>query len=380
MRFPLSQTSDRDRQRRLLGYGAVLVVVLIAFFLLPAARRSATPDPVMGETSPEPIPKRPRQSDPNPPLAADEFFAPPDLDNRDPSPRPVAARSDYASADPHLDPELLAGVKDNTLGVRAEEAEAFFAVLDQARHVPLTALAEIAPPKVLHADLMSEPALYRGEPITIVGDLWRLHEFPASSNPYDLTRLYEAWIFTSDSGPRPYRVVASAVDGDLKPGADRRTPVRVTGYFFKREGYESSDGVQVAPTLLAGRIERHGALTATAAERDQLPMMLGVVVALGLILAATLVSFAGNDRRATPLPRSVPLLSSDALCQADVDRRSVPEQLREFSERARSGQPLWGPLAAEPKSASTSRPKAEEYVELPTPFPPTRVSPTNPPL
>jgi hypothetical protein len=377
MHFRPSQTpphQDRQLQRRMLGYVAVIAVVMVAFQLLPAARRSAGPPPAPGGKAPDQMDFRVRQ-DAGSPLEPDEFRAPPDLDGRDPAPPSREPEVFDLAADPQLDRARLSAVRDNTLGIRADESEAFFYVLDHVRRVPGSSLERAAKEGVQYVNLMSDSTLFRGEPVTIVGDLWGLYEFPASANPYGLTRLYEAWIFTNDSSTHPYRIVATGLGDDLKPGHNQRTPVRVTGYFFKREGYESKGGLHVAPTLLARRITRYRSPSAPPPADGLAPIMLGVVVAIGLILSATLISFAWNDRRQPRLQRSLPEIPRDTVRRLEaLDLRSVPEQLRELAERERSGQPLWDPASStEPKPATNGQPKAgEEYVELPTPFPPTR--------
>lgn len=381
MHFRPSQTpphQDRRLQRRMLGYVAVIAVVMVAFQLLPAARRPAEQPAAPGAKSPDRMDFRVRQ-DADTPLEPDEFRAPPDFDGREPVPpsRESVVRADVTEAEPHLDKGLLSAVRDNTLGIRADESEAFFRILDHVRRVPGSSLEKAAKDGVQYVNLMTDPTLYRGEPVTIIGDLWGLYEFPASPNAYGLTRLYEAWIFTSDSSTHPYRVVATGLGDHLKPGHDQRTPVRVTGYFFKREGYESKGGLHVAPTLLARRITRYRSPSAPPPADGLAPLMLGVVVAIGLILSATLISFAWNDRGQPRRPRALPPIPGDTVRQLEaLDTRSVPEQLRELAERERSGRPLWDTASsAEPKPNTNGQPKAgDDYVELPTPFPPTRIT------
>jgi len=352
-----------------MGYVAVIAVVVVAFQLLPPARRPADKATVPAATSSLPE----RMVEPGSPLAPEEFHAPPDLDQRDPPPmrevsEPVAAVN-RAKADPQFDKAALAAVRDNTLGVRADEAEAFFTVLDHARRVPATELDQAARSGVQYVNLMSDPALYRGEPVTVTGEMWRLSEFTASQNRHGLTRLYEAWVFTSDSSTHPLRIVATGLGEDLQPGDSQRTPVRVTGYFFKREGYETKAGLQVAPTLLAGQIVRHHSPGAPPSAEGVAPMLLGLVVAIGLILSVTLLSFAGNDRRDPRRAGPLPALSDDAARRVEtLDPRSVSEQLRELAERERMG-----PLLSASPAGDGPRKSGDEYVELPTPFPPTRV-------
>lgn len=389
MRFRPSQTPphlDRRLQRRMLGYVAVIAVVMVAFQLLPQARKPQQPGPVAGQpaASPDEMDFQVRDV-PDRPLAPDEFRSVPEPAAEGTAAEtvrpelPTAAPAAAGEADPQLDRTRLAAVRDNTLGIRADESEAFFYVLDHVRRVPGTFLEQSAQPGVQYVNLMTDPTLYRGEPVTITGEMWRLYEFPANENRYGLTTLYEAWIFTSDSSTHPFRVVATSLGDGIQPGDNQRTPVRLTGYFFKREGYETPGGLHVAPTLLARRISRYRAPGTPPPADGLAPIMLGVVVAIGLILSATLLSFAWSDRRTPRRSSPLPPLSGEAAAQMEAsDARSIAEQLRALADREREEEyrrQHGGGAASLPER--NGKPVAgDEIVDLPTPFPPTRVPPS----
>lgn len=368
----------------MLGYVGVIAVALIFFQLTsrrtPAPNAPARPTPADFAGLDDQV----RDGD-NRPLEPDEFrsFAD-DLSGNDRlrDDQPTAVRRPLAPRNPyHIDTDVLRVVQDNTLAIRHSESEAFFHVLDRARQFTPAQLEQAAEPGVQYLNLMQDPTLYRGKPVTIVGDLWRLYEFPASENDYGLTTLYEGWIFTPDSADRPIRVVCSRLGRDLTVDAQRRTPVRVTGYFFKREGYNSQGGQKVTPTILAGEMERYVSAFAPPPADGLVPIVLGTVVAIGLILATTLVSFAWNDRRSRPVVKKLPALTSEtSAAMAQLDFRSVREQLQDLEERHRF--PEWYPQQPEGNpDAHHSNGHAQSsdagVPELPTPLPPTRV-PTPP--
>ncbi|HUQ69918.1 MAG TPA: hypothetical protein VM165_10365, partial [Planctomycetaceae bacterium] len=116
MRFRPPQTSPQWN-RRVIGYVAVIAVVVVAFQLLPPVRRpadnAAAPD--AASSLPDRLDVRLRQ-EPDSPLAPDEFRAPPDLDHRDQPqlpdvPKPVVAVN-RANAEPQLDKSVLTAVRD----------------------------------------------------------------------------------------------------------------------------------------------------------------------------------------------------------------------------------------------------------------------------
>lgn len=261
-----------------------------------------------------------------------------DLPSASGSPRrlgDVAATTPAAAA---LDKTILADVRDDTLGIRRSEADAFFAVLDHVRRVPAAELIGGSRNDVLYVNLMSDSEAFRGDIVTVSGTLRRCEEFTANDDR-GANRLYEAWVVTGDSSGHPYRVVATALDDGVPKRGAAQLPVTITGYFFKREGYEAQSGLQVAPTILAKTIAVDGSTYRPPLASGALPVLPGIAMAIGLIFGATLIALAWSDRRQRRLPASLPLLSSSVEEAVEqVDRRSVNEQLRELSERHRFGE------------------------------------------
>jgi hypothetical protein len=231
-------------------------------------------------------------------------------------------------------------VKDNTLGIRRDEADAYYRLLDHARHMSDSQLDKIGATDVLYINLMTQPERFRGDPVTIHGDLWRLYEIQAGENPFRFKTLYEAWIFTGDSGTHPYRVVFSNLPKELEPGENLRKPVRVTGFFFKREGYASNGGMHVAPTLLAHRVVAFRPPDAAPPTDAILPYMIVLIAAVGLAFLVTLVSFAISDRRAAraAMVRELngPRPSFEGINAGPI--LSVQQQLQQIEEREWQGQ------------------------------------------
>jgi hypothetical protein len=187
-----------------------------------------------------------------------------------------STRNSVSDADSNADSNASRGaarlrsVSDNTFGIPVAERVAYEALLTQAHNAQAADLERAAHRDVPFALLMLEPDRFRGDLITIEGDLRRLLRIATVSdnaqnsevsNKSDVSQKramsqpesYEAWIFTSDSGLNPYRVVYT----DLPTGlavSDQITPpirVRTTGYFFKRFSYATTGSDHTAPLLLA---------------------------------------------------------------------------------------------------------------------------------
>ena len=292
------------------------------------------------------------------------------------APADPAVDQEIAGLETRFDKGILHRVKDNTIGVRRDEAEAYYRLLYHARKVPTEQLERAGATDVQYINLMMQPERYRGEPVTIHGDLWRLYELEAGPNNLGLKILYEAWIFTADSDKNPYRVVFTSLPRELEPGVNLRKPVRVTGYFFKREGYASGGGVHVAPTLLAQRIIPFRPPGAPPSTDAIVPYMIGLISAVGLAFLVTLVSFAISDRRAArvALQRE---LNAPPPSFAGIDggpMLTVQESLRLMEEQER--QALASAPGADHRDVSASL-HARDRVTTQTERPPAAAGATN---
>ncbi len=191
--------------------------------------------------------------------------------------------------------EELEKIQDNSVGLRSDEIGPYHRILARARDLPQEDLDAVAGDAAF-AVLQKQPAHYRGQLLAVAGDLRRLMPFPVRKNDEGITELYEALVFTGDSGTTPYRVrlTTRPVGLPFAESIDPPLPVRVVGYFFKRDQYiiEKDLRVHAAPLLLAQRIDRRidarpttTSLTPTAAER-----MTWTISLLGLVAIAIAVT------------------------------------------------------------------------------------------
>ncbi|MBD3673388.1 MAG: hypothetical protein HUJ26_07665 [Planctomycetaceae bacterium] len=155
-----------------------------------------------------------------------------------------------------LDPQMFHSIDDYSVGVRSQEADSFFQLISYASRVPLEELNAASKTQVAREALMASPDHYRGEVIEIEGDLRRLERVQANQNGYGIEEYYIAWIITPTSDNIPYRVAAMFRDEEL-PVADlieEEIPVRLSGYFFKIQGYHAKSDLQLTPLFIARRI------------------------------------------------------------------------------------------------------------------------------
>jgi hypothetical protein len=239
--------------------------------------------------------------------------------------------------DAAVDKSLLSRVRDNKLGIWPDERDAYYALLAKARAVPAAVQNAAARDDTAFAVLMVESDRFRGELVTITGQVKRLWTLPAAPNDHGIDDVYEAWLLTPDSGNNPWVIRFTSLPDGFPEGDALDERVRVTGYFFKRFGYASHQGLHTAPMLLAKRMQWIRPRTTRRQEDSGLmPYVLGFVALLGTSLAGMLWYFTLGDRRfhrnylkrVNPNPRDV-LSTLD-----DVQTTDVRDLFRTMTENA----------------------------------------------
>lgn len=269
----------------------------------------------------------------------------------DEPPAALAGSKDAASSETPaptaLAPAWLAAAKHPVTGlvsrgVRPEESEAYFAILNHARQMPLEELKAAArrfeqqrlaevmrdkeyafyfrepnTPFPTFVDLYKAPEAYHGQLVTFRGHVRRLISYPAGPNAHGFQQLHEAWLYVDDAQQNPVVAVCSELPPGIPVGSDIVVDrVSVTGYFFKRYGYEDSAGrPRFAPLILAQQLE-------WAAPKPKPPLLTPasafvLTASVGLLLA--IIMWRRLHRR---VPRQE-MPTSDELFAGDVNPESA---------------------------------------------------------
>ena len=346
---PILKSKDHQRILRLVG---LLILILIAmkvaskpktwFWLFPqepSQKNVAEP----GKTdSPKTIDFRVRLEEQQ--LKPGEFLSRPEADAT--KKKVDSQKRNHTPADHiEIDPSLVAMVKDNTLGVRYFEREAYYTILTKARDSSARSLEQAALNDVAYAVLMLNPDEFRGKPITVEGEATRLWKLPVTRNEFGFDDLYEAWIVTSDSGNRPYRVVCTSLPEGIPLVEKTSKPIRVkvTGYFFKREGYQAEGGLTVAPLLLADSLKWDRPKAVSSRDQAWAPYLTGSVLFIGLILGLIVWRTATNDktfhrkhlkRISEASPESIEALKDVPTIEPEEMFRNIAEQIEQAESQA----------------------------------------------
>ena len=150
--------------------------------------------------------------------------------------------------------KVFAAVQDKA-PLNWRENAAYAALLTRARETKPESLAAESRTDVYYSDLVSRPGRHRGIPIHIEGTARRVRvddEIAKELTPK--SRLYEAYVFTSESRNYPYILVFENAPKDLVAGADVFEKIVFDGYFFKLLLYRDGNrDLRFAP-MLVGRI------------------------------------------------------------------------------------------------------------------------------
>ena len=257
---------------------------------------------------------------------------------------PVTIQSQADHSIPRKD---LKDVRDNTMGIRSRELPSYYAALRFVQDTPIEQLQNHAE-TIPYTMLMAEPWVYRGKPITLKGRLRRLVPIKAGVNTHGIEQLYDAWVFTEDSGSNPFHVICSGKPANLEPAEVYRNDppeVSLIGYFFKAQGYQSNgDGSEVvslhtAPLVLAGTLSRTPIVVAETRDlaAEMVPWLWWFALGVGALLGMVLWNFAMSDwsfrqTRAHGILHPTPSPNFEG-----IDALSTSEMLYELSRDSNAG-------------------------------------------
>ncbi|MDB4802543.1 hypothetical protein OAH05_01310 [bacterium] len=150
-----------------------------------------------------------------------------------------------------IPPELLDEVQDKRVGLLRSEQDAMDRVLHRVRALTQKELNEAAVDDIGFRVVFTDAESYRGQLIQIEGTLWRLQKYPFGERDSTEDDLWQAWMFSDDSGNNPWVVFLTEKPEEIEAGEDINRQVSLAGYFFKNYGYATEQGLHIAPMLIA---------------------------------------------------------------------------------------------------------------------------------
>jgi len=168
----------------------------------------------------------------------------------------------------------LAAVQDRTAAFRPAERDLFRQLLQQACDADPVRLRSEADENIqrrrselprlrdnpqlafqITGDLLRFPKRYRGQSITLTGQVRGLTQRSAKKGICGHTTLYDIRLFPSDSRTVPVRIVCLAVPTGFPMKQPVIDDVSVTGYFFKLARSANGENTPVTPVIIAKQIE-----------------------------------------------------------------------------------------------------------------------------
>ncbi len=244
---------------------------------------------------------------------------------------------------PALRPQLLGNVLDSQpvasgqTGLKAndQEFEVFMEALAKASYTPPPAFANSARTDVNYAQLMSDPADYRGDVIHVEGRLKLLRRFnPPAAVAERISDFYEGWIFPKEQrGTNPVCVIFSELPKGLSVAEQMEVPVAFEGYFFKRYRYKAGDSghnqAREAPLLIGRTIILTGppVIASDGSEiwwtSPMLILLFGLIFAIvGFAAALTWWFRRGDQRVRARVVEAMPVSFSDTFEPSDAPSAS----------------------------------------------------------
>lgn len=178
----------------------------------------------------------------------------------------------------------------------------YYHFLDKARQTDSVRLIGDARRDVtfshLYRDPRNDPAKYRGQLLGLRGTVRRALAYDLDKNAYGLTKRYELWIFTPDSGKFPWVVQLTELPPDFPLGNDLREEVETAGYFLKLWAYRAQDGFRSAPLLLGhGLSWRRADMLRSRFERQFAWATAGFLGLFLVLLAGVVLKWRREDGR-----------------------------------------------------------------------------------
>ena len=270
-------------------------------------------------------------------LKPDEFRS--ELPPKVELPKTVDTQLENGDYDVQVAPHLLESVSDSTLGIRTHEAGALYYLLAKAAAIPQNVLEQSAKPVPPFVVLMTESPRYRGQLMTVKGQLKRLTPLSIDENPYGIQTLYEGWFFSKDSGTHPWRVLCTKLPEGIPKGTDLKTlpAVQITGYYFKKYGYPSVAGkLQTAPLLIARQIRWFPpATTETPSSAGAVKYIVAIFLVISTALAFLIWRFSLSDqqfaRSRTAKLIEPPDISMESL--KDIQTVNIDDALKQMAQK-----------------------------------------------
>lgn len=168
-------------------------------------------------------------------------------------PAPQAGPSPEKRWLPGVRKELLNEIRDDRVFL-ASEHPAFFHLLEILAKTDPRVITRNSSGNVTFLQLFKQPNLYRGELVTVSGQVHGVFRKVAPANESKIREYYQVWIEPGEHAD-PIAIYCLTLPNNFPQGEGMDEQVAVTGFFFKRWAYRARDEIRTAPLLLAKSLD-----------------------------------------------------------------------------------------------------------------------------
>lgn len=240
-----------------------------------------------------------------------------------------------------LDDLAMSEVLDKSSAGRTKDANAWLRTWERALD-PANSFADAKPVK--HIQLSSQPEIYRGQPVKILGHIRSAQKTVLENHEVGLPEYYVLWIKPDDSSVSPYCVYVSELPAEFptvtETYLEMNERVEINGLFFKLRTHVAKDTTVVhSPLILANTVVWNPRIPETAAQAWNPPDWSIWISFILMPLFATWIAWRIYNSTMTlrPAPHqstqsrindSLEELADDPTIQSDLERvKSLTENL-----------------------------------------------------
>lgn len=211
------------------------------------------------------------------------------------------------------DQNPLAQIRDNTY-FRPHESEAWFGLFEKLQRASDSELNDSTVGELTYAQMLKQPDYYRGKVVTIRGTVRREELQPAPENRLGIESYHRLWIEPVGGGKWPMVVYCLSLPKTFPRGDKLGAPISVEGYFFKNWSYPWSEGLGIAPVVLAEGVKwkkpTAGLPSAPPSDRSWLQAVL-IASAVAVLVVSLAVRNTRRPKRVSGNEGKVQLPDSD---------------------------------------------------------------------
>jgi len=219
-------------------------------------------------------------------------------------------------------------VQDNT-AFRTAESEAWFGLFARLKELPVVQLAQMSVGQVSYAQLLRQPAEYRGHVVTLRGRVLREERQQPAGNDLGIDSYHRLWLQPQGGGQWPFVVYCLELPKGFPHGDQQRSSVTVTGFFFKNWSYSYDEGMGLAPVVLANSLEWNKRVARRMRQPISLQSWTWGIFGVGFFAVAVAWLVFHNTRRRPTAPHKTEQFSPPD--ESDV-QGTVEEQLARLAE------------------------------------------------